>query len=400
MNQYFCNVANEILKDSEGYSSSSELFESTLKKPPKPNKVFKFRRITPKDVVDHVSKLKTSRSGAIPTRFLKDGINEIAHTLSFLFNQSTDQGIFPSNMKIASVCPIYKGEGTKEDPSNYRPISVLPIIARVFEKVIHNQLNARVQNVIFKHQSGFRPNHSTESSTLKSTDRWLLNIDQGKYNIAVFIDLRKAFDTVNHEILLNKLEYYGVSDKELNWFKSYLDDRKQFTIVGGIRSKESKVLHGVPQGSCLGPLLFLVYINDLPHCLKNCASKLYADDTDISASGSNLKYIEKLINEDLDNINKWLIAKKLSLNAIKTKYMIFATCQKLKNCMEVDLKFNGSSITRTDKKDYLGLTLDEGLKWDKHIDKLCKKLSSAIYSIKLAKFLPRDSLLYIILQSS
>ena len=122
------------------------------------------------------------------------------------------------------------------------------------------------------------------------------------------------------------------------------------------------MLHGVPQGSCLGPLLFLVYINDLPHCLKNCASKLYADDTDIFVSGSNLKYIEKLIYQDLDNINKWLIANKLSLNAIKTKYMIFATCQKLKNCMEVDLKLNGSSITRTDKKDYLGLTLDEGLK--------------------------------------
>ena len=292
--------------------------------------MFKFRRITPKDVVDHVSKLKTSRSGAIPTRFLKDGINEIAHTLSFLFNQSTDHGIFPWNLKIASVCLIYKGEGTKEDPSNYRPISVLPIIVRVFEKVIHNQLYAHVQNVIFKHQSGFRTNHSTESSTLKSMDRWLLSIDQGKYNIAMFIDLRKAFDTVNHEILLNKIEYYGVSDKELNWFKSYLDDRKQFTVVGGIRSKEPKVLHGVPQGSCLGPLLFLVYINDLPHCLKNCASKLYADDTDISASTSNLKYIEKLINEDLDNINKWLIANKLSLNVIKTKNMILLHAKNLK----------------------------------------------------------------------
>ena len=168
MHQYFCNVANEILKDSEGYSSSSELFESNLKKLPKPNKVFKFRRITPKDIVDHVSKLKTSWSGAIPTKFLKDEINEIAHILSFLFNQSTDQGIFPSNVQIASVCPIYKGEGTKEDPSNYRLISVLPIIAWVFEKIIHNQLYAHVQNVIFKHQSGFRPNHSTESSALKS----------------------------------------------------------------------------------------------------------------------------------------------------------------------------------------------------------------------------------------
>ena len=161
-------------------------------------------------------------------------------------------------------------------------------------------------------------------------DRWLLSIDQGKYNIAVFIDLRKAFDTVNHVILLNKIEYYGVSDKELNWCKSYLDDRKQFTVVGGIRSKEPKVLHGVPQGSCLGPLLFLVYINDLPHSLKNCASKFYADDTDISASTSNLKYIEKLINEDLDNINKWLIANKLSLNVIKTKYMILLHAKNLK----------------------------------------------------------------------
>ena len=145
-----------------------------------------------------------------------------ANGLSFLYNRSIEEGSFPSNLKTASVCPIYKGEGHKENPSNYLSISILPIIARVFEKLIHIQLFRYLESTIFKYQSGFRPKHSTESSVLNSTNRWLLNIDHRNYNIAV-----KAFDTVNHEILLKKLRYYGIDNTELKWFTPHLTDSTQ-----------------------------------------------------------------------------------------------------------------------------------------------------------------------------
>ena len=158
-NKYFCNIASDILKESEEFDSSDISFESYITKFPKTTSSFRFKRISPADVLHHVGKLKSSRSGAIPTRFLKDGINEVANSLSFLYNRSIEEGSFPSNLKIASVCPIYKGVGHKDNPSNYRPISILPIIARVFEKLIHIQLFRYLESTIFKYQSGFRPKH-------------------------------------------------------------------------------------------------------------------------------------------------------------------------------------------------------------------------------------------------
>ena len=248
-NKNFCNIASDILKESEEFDSSDISFESYITKLPKTTSSFRFKRISPADVLHHVGKLKSSRSGAIPTRFLKDGINQVANSLSFLYYRSTEEGTFPSNLRIASVCPIYKGEGHKDNPNNYRPISILHLIARVFEKIIHIQLFRYLESTIFKYQSGFGPKHSTESSVINSTKRWLLNIDQGNYNIAVFVDLKKAFNTVNHEILLNKLRYYGIDNTELKWFSSYLTDRKQYTVVDGAMSSESNINHGVPQGS-------------------------------------------------------------------------------------------------------------------------------------------------------
>ena len=141
--------------------------------------------------------------------------------------------------------------------------------------------------------------------------------------------MKKAFDTVNHEILLNKLRYYGIDNTELKWFLSDLTDRKQYTVVNGAMSSESNINHGVPQGSCQGPLLFLVYINDLPICLEKGTSKLYADETDISASNNSIKEAEKQVNNDLNDIHNWLIANKLRLNVLKTKYMIFSTAHKV-----------------------------------------------------------------------
>ena len=179
---------------------------------------------------------------------------------------------------------------------------------------------------------------------------------------------------------------------ELKWFTSYLRDRKQYTIVGAIKSQLGSISHGVPQGSCLGPLLFLVYINDLPYCINNGISELYADDTGLSASSKKVHDVERLINLDLDKIYNWLLANKLSINVEKTKCMISATEYKLRQCPDLTVKLNGSKIKQVDRKDYLGLTLDEKLKWDKQVHKMCKKISSAISGIKLARFLPVDEL--------
>ena len=172
LNSYFCNIAENILKDSNNPSVSNAPFEPYILKIPKPDS-FKFERVTPNDIVYHMAKLKSSRSGKIPTRFLKDGMKCIAHVLS-LFNKSMESGVFPNNLTIAAICPIYKGEGLKCSPNNYRPISVLPIVARLFEKIIHNKLYDYIKGRLYKYQSGFRPKHSMETAALNASNRWFL----------------------------------------------------------------------------------------------------------------------------------------------------------------------------------------------------------------------------------
>ena len=179
--------------------------------------------------------------------------------------------------------------------------------------------------------------------------------------------MRKAFDTVNHEILLKKLKHCGFLGTELKWSTCYLGDRKQYTVAGAIKSQLGNILHGVPQGSCLGPLFFLVYINDLPYCINHGISELYVEDTGLSASGEKVDDVEKLINLVLDKIYNWLLANKLSIDVEKTKCMIFTTEYKLGQCPDLTVKTNGSKIKKVDRKVYLGLTSDEKLKWDKQV---------------------------------
>ena len=283
-------------------------------------------------------KLKTSRSGNVPTKFLKDTVDLVSPILACIFNKSVEKGYFPSSLKTAIVSPIHKGEGSRSDPSNYRPISVLPIIARVFERLIHQQLYPYLNKLLWKNQSGFRSLYSTETALLKATNNWLLNIDKGNYNLALFLDLKKAFDTVDHNILLRKLEYYGIIHKELNWHTSYLSDRLQCCKIDGQISSKLKVRLGIPQGSCLGPLLFLVYINDLPQCLANSEPDIYADDTSLTNNEKDLAALENKVNRDLFNIEKWLYANKLQLNTVKTKYMIIATPHRLKRKQKLCIK--------------------------------------------------------------
>ena len=218
------------------------------------------------------------------------------------------------------------------DVTNYRLVSVLPVLARVFEKLIHNQLYdySDTNKHLFSNQSGFRALHSVLTYLLNNTHDWCVNMDDGKYTANIFIDLKEAFDTVDHDILLAKLRKYGVDNLELTWFTSYLTNRKPFCNVNGICSKTKDIHCGVSQGSCLGPLLFLIYINDLPFALKKGKVTMYADDTSISYSSSSLVDIDQTLKSELNDLKLWLQGNKLSLDVLKTQAMVVGSQPKIK----------------------------------------------------------------------
>ena len=246
---------------------------------------------------------KAAGPDKINAKLVKDSAEVICSTLTKIFNRSLQQDIFPEELKTAFVSPIYKN-GDKSDCSNYRPISILSTIAKILEKTVYNQLISYINenNILSGNQFGFRKSHSTVTSLLNATSNCLLNIDKGLINGVLFLDLRKAFDTVDHIILIEKLKLYGITGGALNWFISYLEKRYQTCKINNVKSSRKLIKCGVPQGSNLGPLLFLLYVNDLPNCLDQAKPSMFADDTNISASAESVDELEGKLNTDLSNI--------------------------------------------------------------------------------------------------
>ena len=208
----------------------------------------------------------------------------------------------------------------------------------------------------------------------------------GQFNIAVFLDLQKAFDTINHNILIKKLDLYGLQKPALNILGSYLKNKFQMCTVNGVLSKKNLVTCGIPQGSILGPLLFLIYINDLPTSLEHSSSRMFADDTTLTVSGKSLHDVEVAINHDLSNVNQWLCANKLSLNLVKTEYILIGSRHNINNILATPKVFVGDiPIKRVRETKALGVYIDEFLSWEKHIDKIAKKVSSGIGAIRKLK---------------
>ena len=239
--------------------------------------------------------------------------------------------IFPDDFKTARVTPIFKC-GDKEDLGNYRPISIISLIARVFEKLLYQQLHEFLsrRKILNMHQWGFRSLHSTALALIDCTSDWLININRGMTNFTIFLDIKKAFDTIDHNILLTKLSYNGISDKDLQLFESYLCDCRQCCNIDGHVSSFQTIKYGVPQGSILGPLLFILYMDDLPSCLSNGHMTMYADDTSSSKAVRTLDEIIEYVIPSLQKISDWLKANKLSLNAVKTEFMISGSNQRIK----------------------------------------------------------------------
>ena len=288
--------------------------------------------------------------------------------------------------------------------NNYRPISLLPVLSKVFEKVVYNQLYDyfTLHNLLYNSQHGFKRLHSTETATLEFIDRIYKVLDSGELPITVFLDLSKAFDTLDHGILLQKLKHYGVTGISLKWFESYLMNRSQYVQLDSGYSNPLHITTGVPQGSILGPLLFIIYINDLYLASPKFESILYADDTTLISSLCTFNYslssnndVSNNINLELNKVHDWLVANKLSLNIPKTKFMVFSFSQS-RTEINLNLKLDNTDIERTSEFNFLGLIVNENLNWNAHIHKIENKLARVVGIFKrLHSSLPPDALLLI-----
>ena len=391
-NCHFANIGHDLARDIPATDTVPESYLIST------NATFSFKSCSSNEVRKLLEKLETKKSTGLdnlPPRMLKIAAGVLAPSLAFLFNQSISSGIVPTEWKLARVTPIFK-KGKRQDVNNYRPISIIPAVAKVFEIIIYDQFFGYLNDndLLVSCQSGFRSLHSTLTSLLEASNSWSVNIDNGLINGVIFIDVKKAFDTIDHEILLQKLASYGVDYRALKWFDSYLSDRQQKCIVNAELSGSRAVTCGVPQGSLIGPLLFLIYINDLPNCLTKALPRMYADDTSISIAASSLSELELALNAELANLHEWLNVNKLSLNIAKTEFMLTGSRQRLATTIDHSLtvQIKGHEIDGVPHTKSLGVYIDQNLSWSKHVNETAKIVSSGIGALKrLRPFICEDT---------
>lgn len=391
-NEYFSSVGSRIsnsfnsnFDDHRKYLSDVNISHSFFFAPVSTREI---------ELIINAMKGKTGDINSLSSKIIKLLSPLISPILVTLINKSLESGVFPGILKVAKVVPLPKG-GDKSQISNYRPISILPVISKIYEKVVYRRLYRFLENnnILYSQQYGFRSGRSTTQAIINHLQFIYNSIDAGSSVFSVFLDFKKAFDSVNHDILLSKLNIYGVRGIALDWFQSYLCQRNQYVFVNGVSSDCLNISCGVPQGSILCPLLFLIFINDIHRSSKFFNFTLFADDSTLSTciEDSNLVAVSDTINVELSNVYSWLSSNRIMINAEKTKYMIFSYKRKI-NLSPITI--GCETISQTDHTRFLGVVLDEHLTFSYHIQNLSRKLARTVGLLyKLNRFIPREILI-------
>lgn len=388
-NDYFINI-----NDNDNYLNSNKTTNRT--------NIMNSIYLTPtsEDEIDRIiTNLQNTNSVGydnINTNILKIVSKKISYPLTHIINQSLENGIFPDRLKLSVVKPLHKG-GNETDMNNYRPIALIPVIAKIFEKVMAKRIQSFIKqnNIIHDRQFGFQEGKSTTLACFTLVTKITECINNNITNVALFLDMSKAFDCVKHSILLKKISDYGIRGKANSWLTSYLENRKQCTEISRIENNEKltvqsdykQIKNGVPQGSILGPLLFLLYINDLPDVTKNDCF-LFADDCTILFKNKNIDILKSDIHNTLTDIYNWMNNNNLRINIGKTKAIHFHTYKASK--INLNITVNNDSIAMIKDTKFLGITIDEHCSWKNHIEILCKKVNKFVFALgrirKIASF--------------
>ena len=355
-----------------------------------------FAPVSQLEVSNLISDLRTGTAAGfdnVPVDIVKKSADIISQPLTHIINLSIQTGSVPDQMKIARVIPIFKS-GDEALFSNYRPVSVLPVFSKLLEKAVYNRIMKYLtqHNILFNNQYGFRKNHSTSFALIDLFDKISQAIDDREYTVGIFLDLSKAFGTINFNILFDKLQYYGIRGLALDWIKDYFAKRSQYVQFNGTDSTCKDIKCGVPQGSILGPLFFLIYVNDLSNASDILKFILFADDTNLFFSHKDPDYLISTVNEELSKLDNWFKANKLSLNVKKCNFIVFKPRQKRVN-LDFSVTINNNPLKRVNEVVFLGVVIDEHVNWKPHIANVASKISRAVgIMFKSRFFLSKSSL--------
>ena len=373
-NNFFVNVGSKLANR----IPSSPISPSRYMKNQIVNSIF-LETVSPEKLLQVIKCLKHSAVGydELDAQHIKSSSSIILQPLLHICNLSFIHGVFPDGMKLAKVIPLFKS-GNSMKVNNFRPVSILPILSKILERLMYNRLLKFIEefNILYDFQFGFRKFHSTFMALASAVNHIVNALQFGKYFIGVYLDFSKAFDTLDHDILFFKLNHYGIRGIALDWIKSYMLNRKQFVSYNDNPSDIQSISCGVPQGSILGPLLFLIYVNDLPNVSDMLLTVMFADDTSMFVNGENLSTLETQLNSELKHVSTWLQVNELSLNVDKSCFIVFKTVKK--SDLEVNICINDKCLSRVSQVKFLGTIIDDKLTWKPHIDYISKKLSKAI----------------------